>query len=82
MAALLHVSASTGQLFNAPGIISTDLAADALVVTFTGAPVTAIVAISGDRHQRRADRTAITLTLSDGTIETFTSTGPTDSVGS
>ena len=73
------VSASAGQLYNAPGLISTDAAADAIVVTFTGGPVTAIggnfwatditVAPTG---------TDVTITLSDGTIETFTSTGPTD----
>lgn len=73
------VSASTDQLFNDTGLISTNLAGDSLVVTFTGSPVTAVggnfwasdinVAPTG---------TDITITLSDGTVETFTSTGPTD----
>jgi hypothetical protein len=73
------VTASTDQLFNDTGLISTNLAADAIVVTFTGDPVTAVggnfwatdinVAPTG---------TDITILLSDGTTETFTSTGPTD----
>jgi len=73
------VSASTGTLYNDTGLISTDAAAASIVVTFTGAPVTAVggnfwatdinVAPTG---------TDVTILLSDGTTETFTSTGPTD----
>jgi hypothetical protein len=73
------VSASTGDLFNDPGLISTDQAADSIVVTFTGDPVTAIggnfwatdIAV-------QPTGTDVTITLSDGTVETYTSTGPTD----
>jgi len=73
------VSASTGTLYNDTGLVSTDAAAASIVVTFTGAPVTAVggnfwatdisVAPTG---------TDVTILLSDGTTETFTSTGPTD----
>lgn len=73
------VAASAGQLFNDPGVISTDQAVDSIVVTFTGNPVTAIggnfwatdIAV-------QPTGTAITLTLSDATTVTYTSTGPTD----
>jgi subtilisin-like proprotein convertase family protein len=73
------VTASSDDLFNDTGLISTNLASDAIVVTFTGTPVTAVggnfwasdvsVAPTG---------TDITITLSDATTVTFTSTGPTD----
>ncbi len=73
------VSASADQLFNAPGLISTNQAAASIVVTFTGSPVTAV---GGNFWASDVNvdptGTAVTITLSDGTVETFTSTGPTD----
>ena len=73
------IGAGSNNLFNDPGIISTDSALDSILVTFTGAPVTAVggnfwatdIAV-------QPTGTDNTLTLSDGTVETFTSTGPTD----
>ncbi len=73
------VSANPGQLFNAPGLISTDQAAASIVVTFTGNPVTAIGGnFWATDINVNPTGTTVTLTLSDGTVETFTSTGPTD----
>jgi hypothetical protein len=71
--------AGTNNLFNDPGVISTDSAVDAIVVTFTGAPVTAV---GGNFWATDISvvptGTDIVITLSNGTIETFTSTGPTN----
>jgi hypothetical protein len=73
------VSASSDQLYNDTGLISTNLAADQIVVTFTGAAVTAV---GGNFWSTDISVTPTgtdtTLSLSDGTVETFTSTGPTD----
>jgi uncharacterized repeat protein (TIGR01451 family) len=73
------VGAGTNNLFNDPGVISTDSAVDAIVVTFTGAPVTAV---GGNFWATDISvlptGTDITITLSNGTVETFTSTGPSD----
>jgi hypothetical protein len=73
------VAASTDQLYNDTGLISTNLAADQIVVTFTGDPVTAV---GGNFWASDISvvptGTDVTLSLSDGTLETFTSTGPTD----
>ena len=73
------VTASTDQLYNDTGLISTNLAADSIVVTFTGDPVTAVggnfwatdIAV-------QPTGTDVTILLSDATTLTFTSTGPTD----
>ena len=73
------VSASTDQLFNDVGVVSTNLAGDSLVITFTGAPVTAVGGnfwatdisfgvISAD----------IKIDLSDGTTHTYFSTAKSD----
>lgn len=73
------VGAGSNNLFNDPGIISTDSAVDAILVTFTGAPVTAV---GGNFWATDINvlptGTDVTITLSDGTVETFTSTGPAD----
>lgn len=73
------VGAGTNQLFNDPGIISTDSALDAIVVTFTGAPVTAV---GGNFWASDINffptGTDITISLSDGTNVSYTSTGPND----
>jgi subtilisin-like proprotein convertase family protein len=73
------VTASQDQLFNDTGLISTNQAAAAIVVTFTGDPVTAVGGNfwSTDINVQPTG-TDTTVTLSDGTTETFTSTGPTD----
>jgi hypothetical protein len=73
--------AGTGQgcLYNDTGLISHNVASDQLVVTFTGDPVTAVggnfwasdVAV-------QPTGTEVIITLSDGTTESFTSTGPSD----
>ncbi|MBX3727050.1 MAG: hypothetical protein KF823_14165 [Xanthomonadales bacterium] len=69
----------SNNLFNEPGIISTDSALDAIVLTFTGAPVTAIGGNfwATDFSFAAVPRT-MTLTLSDSTVETYTSSGPGD----
>lgn len=73
------VGTGSNNLFNDPGIISTDSAVDAILVTFTGAPVTAV---GGNFWATDVSvlptGTDVTITLSDGTVETFTSTGPGD----
>ena len=71
--------AGSNQLFNDPGIISTDSALDSIVVTFTGAPVTAV---GGNFWATDISffptGTGITINLSDGTNISYTSTGPSD----
>ncbi|MEO7433746.1 MAG: hypothetical protein ABIR62_17405, partial [Dokdonella sp.] len=71
--------APAGGLYNDTGIISTNLAADSIVVTFTGDPVTAVGGnFWATDISVQPTGTDITVTLSDATTETFTSTGPTD----
>ena len=73
------VTASTDQLFNDVGLISTNLAGDSIVVTFSGNPVTAVGGnFWATDISVQPTGTGITITLSDGTTESFTSTGPTD----
>jgi hypothetical protein len=68
-----------GGLYNDTGIISTNLAADSIVVTFTGAPVTAVGGnFWATDINVQPTGTDVTITLSDATTLTFTSTGPTD----
>ena len=73
------VTASTDQLYNDTGLISTNLAADSIVVTFSGDPVTAV---GGNFWATDVSvvptGTDVTILLSDATTLTFTSTGPTD----
>jgi len=73
-----QVGAVSG-LFNDPGIVSTDNATDSLVVTFTGAPVTAV---GGNFWASDISffptGTGITINLSDGSNVSYTSTGPAD----
>jgi hypothetical protein len=73
------VTASSDQLYNDTGLISTNLAADTIVVTFTGDPVTAVGGNFWATDVNVAPTgTDVTITLSDATTLTFTSTGPTD----
>lgn len=73
------VSASASTLFNDPGIISTNQAVASIVVTFTGDPVTAVGGNFWATDVNVAPTgTTVTITLSNGTVETFTSTGPGD----
>lgn len=69
--------AGSNNLFNDPGIISTDSALDAILVTFTGAPVTAI---GGNFWASDISffptGTNVTINLSDGTNVSFPTTGP------
>ena len=74
------VSATNGgTLFNDPGIVSTNTATDALLITFTGAPVTAV---GGNFWASDIiflpTGSDITINLSDGTNVSYTSTGPND----
>lgn len=73
------VGGGSNQLFNDPGIISTDSALDSIVVTMTGAPVTAV---GGNFWATDISffptGTGITINLSDGTNVSYTSTGPAD----
>lgn len=69
----------SNTLFNAPGVISTSSLADRLVVTFIGAPVTAVGGNFWGSDQFFVPNSGVmTLTLSDGTVETYSSTGPDD----
>ncbi|HEY6942205.1 proprotein convertase P-domain-containing protein [Dokdonella sp.] len=73
------VAASSDTLYNDTGLISTNLAADSIVVTFTGDPVTAVGGnFWATDINVQPTGTDTTVSLSDGTTETFTSTGPTD----
>ena len=72
-----------GALYNDRNEVSTDRATDEIVVSFTdGNPVTAIGGNfwSTDFAQRPIDGT-LTVSLSDGTTETFDSSGPTGFLG-
>jgi hypothetical protein len=73
------VTASTDQLYNDTGLISTNASADSIVVTFTGSPVTAV---GGNFWATDINvlptGTVVTILLSDGTTVAFTSTGPAD----
>lgn len=68
----------TNNLFNNPGLVSTDSALDAIVITFTSGNVTAV---GGNMWGTDINFSAIpadmTITLSDGTVETYTSTSAT-----
>lgn len=70
---------SVSGLYNDPGLISTDNATDAIQITFTGAPVTAV---GGNFWSTDINFAAIpatvTLQLSDGTTEVFNSTSSAD----
>ena len=66
-------------LFNDLGFISTDNEADSIVVTFTGAPVTAVGGnFWATDISFNPTGTDITINLSDGTNVSYTSTGPSD----
>lgn len=70
------VGAGTNNLFNDPGIVSTDSALDALVITFTSGNVRAVgglmFATDISFNPIPAD---MTITLSDGTVANYVSTG-------
>lgn len=72
-------STTPDQLFNDTGVISTNFAIDSIVVTFTGDPVTAV---GGNFWATDASLvptgTEVVISLSDGTTEAYTSTGPSD----
>lgn len=67
-------------LWNGNGYISPSGSADQIVVTFTGAPVTAIGGNfwTSDSTINPFPGFNVVITLSDGTVETLVSTGPTD----
>jgi hypothetical protein len=73
------ISAPPGGLFNDTGLISTNAAADPILITFSGDPVTAV---GGNFWASDISvvptGTDVIITLSDGTTEQFTSTGPGD----
>lgn len=66
-------------LYNEPGLVSTNLGIDGILITFTGADVTAV---GGNFWATDISvlptGTDIVFSLSDGTTESFTSTGPSD----
>lgn len=68
-----------GGLYLGEGVITTNIAPDQIVVTFGGDPVTALGgnfwAVDFGIQPTGTD---ITITLGDGTTQTFTSTGPDD----
>src|SRR5690606_30686920 len=70
---------NTPGLYNAPGLISTNSSGAKILVTFTGAPVTAV---GGNFWASDVSVTPngldVVIELSNGTTETFTSTGPSD----
>ncbi len=65
------------ELYNAPGVVSHNNSGDVLTITFTGDPVTAV---GGNWWATDkgfgATGSQIVLTLSDGTVETYSPTGP------
>jgi hypothetical protein len=68
-----------GGLYNDTGLISTNGSGAAIVVTFTGSPVTAVGGNFWATDVNVAPNGLdVVITLSDGTTETFTSTGPAD----
>ncbi|MHA7811853.1 MAG: PEP-CTERM sorting domain-containing protein [Phycisphaerales bacterium] len=71
--------AGSNSLYNDPSIVSTDSAVDSILVTFTSGNVTAV---GGNFWATDIlvfpTGTDVTITLSDGTVESFTSTGPSD----
>jgi hypothetical protein len=72
-------STTPDNLFNDTGLISTNFAADAIIVTFTGDPVTAVGGnFWASDISVLPTGTDVVITLSDGTTEQFTSTGPSD----
>lgn len=76
------VGGGSNNLFNDPGIVSHDSAVDALRITFTGAPVTAVGGnFWGTDVNFLPNGGEITVTLDDGTTEVYTSTGPTNFLG-
>lgn len=66
----------TGELFNDPGLLTLNSATDALQITFTGAPVTAVgglfLATDINFFEVPFD---VFVTLSDGTTESFNGSG-------
>ena len=68
-----------GGLFTWPGIVSTNTAADAIVISVTSGQLMAIGAnfYTSDIHSFPYEGD-VTITLSDGTVETFYSTGKHD----
>jgi hypothetical protein len=70
---------SVSGLFNDPGLISTDNAADMIEIVFTGAPVTAVGGnmYATDISFAQLD-TNVTIALSDGTVETYFNTSASD----
>lgn len=67
----------TGTLFNDPGIVSTNSATDAILVTFTGAAVTAIAGnFWASDISFFPTGTNVVINLSDGTNVNFPTTGP------
>lgn len=73
-----RVSASNGSLATQVGIVSTELPTASLVITFTGEPVTAIGGNFWPAFEWQPTATGVTITLSDGTVESFTSEGIAD----
>lgn len=65
----------SNDLYNDVGVISTNLAADQIKITFTGSPVTAIGGNfwGTDINVIPIANSPVVLTLSDGTIESYTS---------
>ena len=76
------VSASgpgTNSLYNDPGLVSTDSAVDGILVTFTSGNVTAVGANMWATDISVFPILAdVTVSLSDGTTETFSSSSPSD----
>jgi len=71
--------APAGGLYNDTGLISTNVAADSIVVTFTGSPITAVGGnFWASDINMQPTGTVVTILLSDGTTVAFTSTGPAD----
>jgi hypothetical protein len=69
----------SGGLYNPPGAISTNSASSKIVITITSGTVKAIGGnFWATDISFSPTGTTTTLTLSDGTVETYTSTGPSD----
>lgn len=76
---IIDTDPTPNNLFNDPGIISTNLATDTILITFTGAPVTAVGGnFWATNISFQAIPAQISFQLSNGDTELFNSTAASD----
>jgi len=71
-----YEASASNDLYGSPGALSTNTATDPLTITFTGDPVTAVGGLffGGDINGNTIPASVI-VTLSDGTIESYATSG-------